>query len=652
MIRVCLNKFSRAVAVLLLLALTLPLISLQVAADETTEPTALPCIKVESKTVHRGQTFSVQVNLEKNPGLTAMVLELEYDKRVMELVGVERGNALRTHTFTTTNTNTDAGYLMEPFRLLWDGVSQDSTTGVLLTLTFESKITAPLGDYPIVLTYEPQNTTSEYGKPIAVDIENGIVTLIKGEYSVIFQNYDGTVLYEVDYDPEDMDDVRDLDDLYVGKVPTRPEDEYYSYAFKGWKGIVTDDPKTVIRVADYAATPQLYQVTFYVDGEYFHGDFCGYGEYVDLSYIPTAKNYVFSGWYADEDYTQRVSSQKMPASDLILYGYMKYNIRETNIPQIVLSVDRIDGNMAYVDVDVTSNPGIAGLILTLEYNRTALEFVGFERGVAFGSLQFTHTNTEDGYGADPFKFYWENAENTYDLGRLVTLQFRINGDVPADIYDVTVTYDKGSDATYVTPEGELAYTLLDIYGTVVPIGKIYHWYEETPEKVGIGVTVEHGQSPDTILEIKRISDLITVDKDALLTAAGDQMEAKDVYSVRLLRDGVEIKTHGKITVRIELTEDQADCRKIMVFGLEEDGELRYHDSVIKEGYVVFDAAGFSNWVIVGDVLVSGDTNIPLGGDIITPMLGLNLLAVVTMSFVLILLAKSRKGKQMFDFGEK
>ncbi len=647
MISVCLSKFSRAVAVLLLLALTLPLISLQVSADETTEPTALPYIKVESKTVHRGQTFSVQVNLEKNPGLTAMILELEYDKSVMELVGVERGNALRTHTFTTTNVNTDEGYLVEPFRLLWDGVSQDSTTGVLLTLTFESKITAPVGDYPVKLTYEAQNTGSEYGKPIAVDIENGIVTLIKGEYSVIFQNYGGTVLYEVDYDPEDMDDVRDLDDLYVGKVPTRPEDECYSYAFKGWKGIVTDDPKTVIRVADYVATPQEYQVVFYVDGEYFHGDIYGYNQSIDLSYIPIEKNKNFSGWFLDPEYTQRVTFARMPAEDLKLYGYMRFNIRQDELPQITLSVDKIENSVAFVDVDVTKNPSLAGLVLTLDYDRTALKLIGFEQGSAFRSMQFSSTNTAEGYDADPFKFYWESAVNNTELGTILTLKFQINESVEAGLYGVTLTYDETTDATFFTDGQELWYTELDILGTSVPIGKIYHWYEETADGIGIDVTVEEGQSPDTVLEIKRITHLLTLDDSVLLTAAGEGMEVKDIYSVRLMRNGTEVKPSGKITVKIELTEAQLACRYIKIFRIEQDEKLTYYDSAREKEFIKFETETLSNWAVVGNVIIEGESTEPFNLSLVLG--GLNLLAIVTIAFVLLVLVKVRRGKSIFNY---
>ena len=99
---------------------------------------ALPIVRVEEKTVHRGQTFEMRIYLDQNPGLVSLMLDLEYDKTAMELVGVKRGEALSAHTFTTTNTDTEEGFLISPFRMLWDGRTQDISTGAIAILTFES----------------------------------------------------------------------------------------------------------------------------------------------------------------------------------------------------------------------------------------------------------------------------------------------------------------------------------------------------------------------------------------------------------------------------------------------------------------------------------------------------------------------------------
>ena len=429
----------------------------------------LPMVRVEEKTIHRGQTFEIRIYLDRNPGLISLMLDLEYDKTAMELVGIRRGDALSTHTFTTTNTDADGGFLISPFRMLWDGRAQDSSTGVIAILTFESRVDASTGDYPIIVNYDKQNTKVEYEKTCDVLIDNGLVTLIKGKYSVRYVNYDGTLLFEKDYSENAVPS-------YGGAVPKRPNDERYSYEFKSWRGVVSEVPNVICYQAEYIKTPQIYQVFFYVDGEYFHAFECPYNELVNLSKIPSQKNHVFEGWYTDEELTQQVSTIYMPAHDIVLYGHMKFNIRENPIPEITLSVTEVTTEYVYVAVDITKNPSLSGLVLNLDYDRNALTFEGFERGEAFGALQFDYTNIEQGYTADdPFRFYWEHTVNTMDTGRLLLLKFKINQQVQGGVYGVTMTYEPTTDAVFIDEHGNLSYTMLNIIGAKIPLGKIYYW---------------------------------------------------------------------------------------------------------------------------------------------------------------------------------
>jgi len=62
-----------------------------------------PVIDVEDKVVHRGQTFTVDVNLKDNEGLISLYLSLDYNSEAMRLTNVEKGGALDSLTFTMTN---------------------------------------------------------------------------------------------------------------------------------------------------------------------------------------------------------------------------------------------------------------------------------------------------------------------------------------------------------------------------------------------------------------------------------------------------------------------------------------------------------------------------------------------------------------------
>ena len=227
-----------AIACLIMFVMSTGVISAIAHADYT------PIVTVENKTVHRGQTFTIDVDLTNNEGLISLYLTLNYDSSVMKLLNVEQGNALSSLTFTNTNTQTELGYGVLPFNMLWDGRKSDNSNGNIIRLTFESFSTAEIGTYPITLTYDATNTNSEYGKPIAINIVNGSVTIIKGEFEAIYYDWDGTELYRKDYNADDVPS-------YVGNLPSRDTDKYYSYEFTGyWKGIVSDDKNVLKYQAD------------------------------------------------------------------------------------------------------------------------------------------------------------------------------------------------------------------------------------------------------------------------------------------------------------------------------------------------------------------------------------------------------------------
>ena len=594
----------------------------------------LPMVRVEEKTVHRGQTFEIRIYLDQNPGLVSLMLDLEYDKTAMELVGITRTDALNTHTFTTTNTNTDEGFLVSPFRMLWDGRTQDNSTGVLAILTFESKVDARTGDYPIIVNYDKQNTKIEYEKTCDVLIDNGLVTLIKGEYTVRYVNYDGTLLYEKDYSENAVPS-------FGGAVPQRPTDERYSYEFKGWRGVVSDIPNVICYEAEYVMTPQIYQVFFYVDGEYFHAFECPYNELVDLSHIPSKKNHVFQGWYTDEEMTQQVSMMYMPAHDIVLYGHMKFNIRENPIPEITLYVTETTTEYVYVAVDVTQNPSLSGLVLTLDYDRSALTFEGFERGEAFGALQFDYTHSEQSYTADPFRFYWEHTENTMDTGRLLVLKFKIHHEVQGGIYGVTMTYEPTTDAVFIDGHGNLSYTMLNIIGARIPIGEIYYWNEELPNAADIAVECPAGMPVDTILKIDVATAELNISSDHIYEVVAPNMELKAAYTISLLRNGIEVEPDGFVTVRIKLTDAQKMCSDLRIYHIDDNNTMTLYESVVQDGYIIFRTDHLSYWAIIGNApVVDGlSGSMPSNSHII--IIGFALLAIACMALCLIMIANKK-----------
>ena len=68
-------------------------------------------------------------------------------------------------------------------------------------------------------------------------------------YHVTFQNYDGTVLYEVDVLEGDTA-------VYQGQTPKKPADEEnsYTYTFNGWDKALTNIMHDLIVMATYSST--------------------------------------------------------------------------------------------------------------------------------------------------------------------------------------------------------------------------------------------------------------------------------------------------------------------------------------------------------------------------------------------------------------
>ena len=96
----------------------------------------------------------VTVRLNKNCGINAMNFTLDYDTDSLTLTGYDKGSALSDLDLITTNTQTDKGYSITPFKFDYLNTNKnDSSTGVLLTLHFSKKKSAK-GKTTVDLKYE------------------------------------------------------------------------------------------------------------------------------------------------------------------------------------------------------------------------------------------------------------------------------------------------------------------------------------------------------------------------------------------------------------------------------------------------------------------------------------------------------------------
>lgn len=84
----------------------------------------------ESKTVNKGDSFTVNVNIDSNPGITMLRLYVEYDPSILTLTGAKDNGIMGDYTFDNTYAS--------PFCMVWaNGTSNNITaTGAVATLTF------------------------------------------------------------------------------------------------------------------------------------------------------------------------------------------------------------------------------------------------------------------------------------------------------------------------------------------------------------------------------------------------------------------------------------------------------------------------------------------------------------------------------------
>ena len=611
-----------------------------------------PVVTLENKTVNRGQTFNIDVELSDNEGLLSLYLSLNYNNSVMKLLNVKQGEALSSLTYTNVNPDTDMGYAILPFNMLWDGRVSDNSNGKLISLTFESYSDAEVGVYPVTLTYDPNNTNKEYGEPIEISIVNSSVNLIKGEYEAIYYDWDDTVLYQKDYNADDIPS-------YEGELPSRETDECYSYEFVGWKGKVSEDVAIVKYQADYKLTPIIYNIFYYVDGlneETFDGrvdddDFyeakeIAYGTFLENAY-PLKARYVFSGWFLDKECMKPFTLSFMPAYSISLYGYFVYDIRTTSIPKIELSATEVENDQVSVNANMVVNTGFNGMVLTLDYDRNALEFIGFEKQDVFSLLQFDTTNvdTEKGYSVENFTFYYEHTENTYETGLFLKLNFKIKASTNPGVYHVTFKLGN-TDATYLNGSNGTRYTMIEIIEARIPVGKIYRWDKNTDDDALITILSEKGMPADTVLVASLVPESKhQISNETVKQVAGEDMKLKAVYSLKLVRmvDNVEMEVQpdSELTVEITLTATQQACKKVSIYYVSDIAEMSVHDSERDGEKLRFKTDHLSLWAVVGNEIVVSGT---MPSTMILLITLLILLAIATMAYTLIIIGKNRKKK--------
>ncbi|MBE6704248.1 MAG: hypothetical protein E7583_03205, partial [Ruminococcaceae bacterium] len=132
---------------------------------------------VGSVTVKAGQRLvEVPVEVVNNPGILGMTLKIEYDDKVLTLVGADIGDALDMLTSQAPKKYKNG------CNFVWYGEAiqeRDIKDGDILILEFEVASDAKNGEYPVTVTYSDGDIINNDLESLTLDIIAGKVTVEK-----------------------------------------------------------------------------------------------------------------------------------------------------------------------------------------------------------------------------------------------------------------------------------------------------------------------------------------------------------------------------------------------------------------------------------------------------------------------------------------
>ncbi|MBQ7542146.1 MAG: hypothetical protein IJT44_07645 [Clostridia bacterium] len=130
-------------------------------------------ISADVVSVKPGRTADVAVRIGNNPGVAALLLNIDYDPSVLTLTGVDNGEVFADDT---TIFGKDTAKV--PYTLIWeDGLSAENHTadGVLATLHFAVNPDAPEGDCAITPEIDEGSTFDVDLNKVVFRIQSGCV---------------------------------------------------------------------------------------------------------------------------------------------------------------------------------------------------------------------------------------------------------------------------------------------------------------------------------------------------------------------------------------------------------------------------------------------------------------------------------------------
>ena len=132
-------------------------------------------IRISEAAASPGDDVRIIAEIENNPGILGMTLNIDYDENNMQLTKAENGKIFENKLDMTTSKELTSGS-----RFVWDGIEMDEKDvedGEFLIMSFHIPDSAQAGKYPIELSCNLGDAVDNDLVSVELNIEKGYITI-------------------------------------------------------------------------------------------------------------------------------------------------------------------------------------------------------------------------------------------------------------------------------------------------------------------------------------------------------------------------------------------------------------------------------------------------------------------------------------------
>lgn len=147
-------------------------------------------LTVSSPTGKIGDVVSVDVTVQGNPGISAFILNVNFDKTKIKPLSITKGDILINGTFSS---NIDAGNLdqMDSVTAVWAGTTDvTADSGTVFTIQFEVKQLLDNAQTPVTLSYNSADLLNASFDNVGFNVTDGSINIVAYEIGDIFSDGD------------------------------------------------------------------------------------------------------------------------------------------------------------------------------------------------------------------------------------------------------------------------------------------------------------------------------------------------------------------------------------------------------------------------------------------------------------------------------